>query len=430
MRSAPFPLDPALWAATAPPAPPTPALRESISTDVAIVGGGYLGLSCALHLAERGVRATVLEAHEPGWGASGRNGGQVIPGLKHDPDEVIAMFGPERGEALTAFAGSTADVVFDLIARHRMDVPHVRAGWLQGAHTDATLDVARRRAEQWAARGAPVEITDAARTAAIMGVETYRGGWVDQRAGAIQPLAYARGLARAALAAGAAIHGGTRVERLVQDGPRWHLDTVAGPRVTADRVVLATNAYVGDLWPGMRQTLVPMNSFLIATAPLSDNVRRTILPEGHVSSDTRKLLLYLRLDADGRLLVGGRGYFTEPSGPASWAHLDRALAKLFPQATGTPITHRWCGRLAVTTDYLPHLHEPAPGLLIDAGCQGRGVALQSALGRAIATYIATQDADALPLPVTPLRGIPFHRFHQAYVSALVAWYRVLDRFGA
>jgi glycine/D-amino acid oxidase-like deaminating enzyme len=429
MRTAPFPLQPALWAATAGPAPATPALAESISTDVAIVGGGYLGLSCALHLAERGVRATVLEAHEPGWGASGRNGGQVIPGLKHDPDALVAMLGRERGETLTAFAGATADLVFDLIARHRMDVPHVRAGWLQGAHTDAALDVARRRAEQWAARGAPVEITDAARTASIMGIDTYRGGWVDKRAGAIQPLAFARGLARAALTAGAAIHGGTRIARLAQDGVAWHLDTEAGPRVTADRVVLATNAYVGDLWPGMRQTMIPMNSFLIATAPLSDNIRRTILPEGHVSSDTRKLLLYLRLDAAGRLLVGGRGYFTEPTSPAAWAHLERALAKLFPQAAGAPIAHRWCGRLAVTTDSLPHLHEPAPGLLVDAGCQGRGVALQTALGRAIAAYIATGDDAALPLPVTPLRGVPFHRFHQAYVSALIAWYRLADRIG-
>jgi glycine/D-amino acid oxidase-like deaminating enzyme len=426
--SAPFPLAPALWAATAGPAPATPALAESISADVAIVGGGFLGLSCALHLAERGVRAVVLEAHEPGWGASGRNGGQVIPGLKHDPDELEAMFGREAGAALTTFAGATADVVFDLIARHGADVPHVRGGWLQGAHTDAALDQAKRRAEQWAARGAPVEITDAARTASIMGVETYKGGWVDKRAGAIQPLAFARALARAALAAGAAIHGDTRVTGLSQDGARWRLATAGGAIVTAERVVLATNAYVGELWPGIRQTIVPMNSFLIATQPLSDNVRRSILPEGHVSSDTRKLLLYIRLDAEGRLLVGGRGFFTEPRGPGAWAHLERALGALFPQAAATPIAHRWCGRLAVTTDYLPHLHAPAPGLLIDAGCQGRGVGLQTALGRAIAAHLAA--GDALPLPVTPIRGIPFHRFHQAYVSALITWYRLTDRLGA
>jgi glycine/D-amino acid oxidase-like deaminating enzyme len=200
--------------------------------------------------------------------------------------------------------------------------------------------------------------------------------------------------------------------------------------VTAPRVVLATNAYVGALWPGVRRTLIPMNSFLIATEPLSDNVRRTILPEGHVSSDTRRLLIYTRLDPAGRLLIGGRGYFGEPSGPGAWAHLERALAAIYPRAAATPVAFRWCGRLAVTRDYLPHLHEPAPGLLIDAGCQGRGVGLQTAMGRAIADYIATGDPAALPLPVSPIRAIPFHGLHQAYVAALIAWYRLLDSAAA
>ncbi|MGH7125234.1 MAG: NAD(P)/FAD-dependent oxidoreductase, partial [Stellaceae bacterium] len=125
----PFPLSPALWAATSSPAPPTPPLEESISADVCIVGGGFAGLSTALHLAERGIRAVVLEAYEPGWGASGRNGGQVIPGLKYDPDEIVGLYGAERGERLIEFVGGTADVVFDLIEKHSMDVPRLRKGW-------------------------------------------------------------------------------------------------------------------------------------------------------------------------------------------------------------------------------------------------------------------------------------------------------------
>src|SRR5581483_4485222 len=139
----PFPLEPALWSATAPAAVPTPSLSESIATDVCIIGGGYAGLSSALHLAERGVRVVVLEANEPGYGGSGRNGGQVIPGLKYDPDDLAAMFPGERGERLVAFAGSTADAVFDLSGKHRMAVPHVRNGWLQGAHTRAAIDETR-----------------------------------------------------------------------------------------------------------------------------------------------------------------------------------------------------------------------------------------------------------------------------------------------
>src|SRR5215468_1931047 len=133
----PFPLDRALWAATAPPAPPTPPLETSARADVCVIGAGYAGLSTALVLAERGVQTIVLEACEPGWGGSGRNGGQVIPGLKYDPDELEAMFGPARGPCLVDFAGRAADTVFDLIARHRMEVPHARSGWIQGAHSRA-----------------------------------------------------------------------------------------------------------------------------------------------------------------------------------------------------------------------------------------------------------------------------------------------------
>ncbi|MFL5139208.1 MAG: NAD(P)/FAD-dependent oxidoreductase, partial [Microvirga sp.] len=211
----PFPLEPSLWAATAPPAAPTPPLEQSSSADVCVIGAGYAGLSTALHLAERGVEAVVLEAHEPGWGGSGRNGGQVIPGLKYDPYELVEKF-PERGEELVAFAGSTADAVFDLIARHKMDVPHLRAGWIQGAHTPDAIEAVRERAEQWAKRGAPAEFLDKAATERHLGTAQYGASWLDRRGGAIQPLAYARGLAKAALKAGAAIHGGSRVTALAR----------------------------------------------------------------------------------------------------------------------------------------------------------------------------------------------------------------------
>src|SRR5436190_15156947 len=188
----PFPVEPSLWAATAAAAAATPALRESVTADVCIVGAGYAGLSTALHLAERGAKTVVLEAKEPGYGGSGRNGGQVIPGLKYDPDDLEAMFGPERGTKLVAFAGSTADATFDLIARHRMDVPHVRNGWIQGAHSRASVDETRRRAEQWARRGAPAQWLDKIETDRHLGTTQYLASWIDRRGGAVQPLAHAR----------------------------------------------------------------------------------------------------------------------------------------------------------------------------------------------------------------------------------------------
>ena len=426
MPQAPFPLSPSLWAATAPPPPATEPLEASAQADVLVIGGGYAGLSTALHLAERGVRVMVLEAREIGFGGSGRNGGQVIPGLKYDPDALISLFGAERGERLVRFAGSTADSVFNLIERHAMDVPHVRKGWIQGAHTAGALQLAHGRAAQWARLGADVQPLDRAQVARLIGTDRYLGGWVDRRAGAIQPLSYARGLARAALDAGAIIHTDSPVAGLARAAGKWTATTARGPSVTADRVVMCTNAYGGDLLPRLKTSIIDANTFQVATRPLPEAVRAGIFPEGHVTSDTRNLLLYFRLDHQGRLLMGGRGPFREPKGQQDWAHLERVMLKLFPQVAGVPFEYRWCGRVAVTRDYLPHLHEPEPGLLVDIGCQGRGVGLQTSMGRAMAQFVATGDANALPVPLTPVVPFPLYGLRRLYVNAVVTWYRMTD----
>jgi glycine/D-amino acid oxidase-like deaminating enzyme len=423
---APFPLAPSLWSATAPPPPATPALPAPARADVCIVGAGYCGLSAALHLAEQGADVVVLEAREPGWGGSGRNGGQVIPGLKYDPDELQAKFGAEAARPLIDFAGKTADVVFDLIGRLAMDVPHVRAGWIQAAHSNASLGDARRRAEQWIARGADARALDRHEIAGKLGTSAYLGGWLDSRGGAIQPLAFARGLARAALAAGARIFGQTRATRLTPSGKRWRIETEQGVDVDAGRVLVAANGYADDLVSGLPKTIIAVNSFQIATAPLGDELRQRILPDGHVASDTRKLLLYFRLDPEGRLLMGGRGALGEPTGPSDWAHLERVLGKLFPAVAGARIAYRWGGRVAITRDYLPHLHEPAPGLIVDIGCMGRGVGLQTSLGQALANYLGSGRASDLPLPIAPMKPIPFHALNRLFLAALIAWRRATD----
>ncbi|MFZ3120677.1 MAG: FAD-binding oxidoreductase, partial [Variovorax sp.] len=378
--------------------------------------------------AERGVRVVVLEARDIGFGGSGRNGGQVIPGFKYDPSEMIAMFGAEKGQRLVDFAGSTADAVFDLIDKHRMDVPHVRRGWIQGSHTSDALKLAERRARDWGAQGVATQLLDRAETARLLGTDKYFGGWVDPRGGGVQPLSYARGLARAAIAAGVVIHTASPVTQLAQAGGKWHVTTKQGAKVVAERVVLATNGYTDDLWPQLRKSIINANSFQVATEPLPESVRRSILPEGHVSSDARNLLLYYRIDHTGRLLMGGRGTFREPDPgqPGDWSHLEHVVAKLFPQAAGVPIAYRWCGHVAITRDYMPHLHEPAPGLLIDIGCQGRGVGLQTRMGQALAEYIATGNHQALPVAPSSIKPFPLYGLRRLYVSAVIGWYRMTD----
>jgi glycine/D-amino acid oxidase-like deaminating enzyme len=422
-------IPPSLWTATVEePAPAAPPLDGDVHANVAVIGAGYTGLSTALHAAERGMRPIVLDAEEPGWGASGRNGGQVIPGLKQDPEELEQLFGRERGAALVKFAGGTADLVFDLIERHRIACKPVRAGWIQPAHRPELLPPLLRRAEQWAQRGAQVEVLDAKACAERIGTAGYHGGWIDKRAGGIQPLGYARGLARAAAAAGARLHGSTPALRLTRQGDRWRIETPRGA-VLAGRVVLATNAYTDALWPGLQRTVVPVHGFQVATRPLSDNIAKSILPARSVLSDTRRVAIYYRVDPDGRLLMGGRGRFREPTGPDDFALLQRAIRGLFPQAAEAPIEHRWFGRVAITTDHLPHLHEPAPGVLAGLGYNGRGIGMATAMGTLLARRLAGEELEALPLPAQPVRPIPLHGFHRLGVAATIAYYRLRDRFG-
>ncbi len=422
------PLPPSLWTATAPAAPPTPALQASIATDVLVIGGGYTGLSTALHLAERGTGVTVLEANDPGWGASGRNGGQVNPTLKHDPDELVRMLGAARAEPLIDVVSRSADLVFDLIDRHGIDCQPVRAGWLQLSYSDKAVPAMHARAHQWARRGVRVELLDRAAVARRVGTEAFAGGWLDGRAGAIQPLAYARGLVHAAQQAGASVHGHTAVTALERQGSTWVASTGTGAQVRAQRVVIATNGYTGALWPGLAQTVLSANSFIVATRPLKPADAQAILARGETASTSQRLLLYFRKDAAGRLLMGGRGFFTEPRGPQDFAHLERSLELLFPQLGRLDYEYRWAGRIAITRDFMPHIHEPAPGMTMALGCNGRGIALCTSLGQHIAARL-TDSSHAFPYPVSPIVPIPLHGLQRFYIAAGVAWYSLLDKLG-
>ena len=421
-----FPLQPSLWATTAVPAPPTVALTDNAQADVVVIGGGFCGLSTALHLAESGANVALLEAREIGFGASGRNGGQVIPGLKFDPEDLMAKFGAADGERIISFASQTADVVFELIAKHQLNVPHLRKGWVQGAHNTKTLKLAESRVRQWRDLGAPVRLLDQQQICDMLGTNIYLGGWIDERAGAVQPLSYARELARAAISLGAKVFTDSPVTALSKQSTGWQVKTASGAMITTDQVVICTNGYSEGLWPNLQKTVVDAVSYLVATEPLPDHLRSEIAAGGQVCSDARNLLVYFRQDHTGRFLIGGRGPYREPKGEKDWALLESIMLRMFPQLKGVPLDHRWCGRVAVTRDFLPHIHCPAPGMLIDIGCMGRGVGLQSSIGRAMARHITHPGTHALPFKPSAIEPLPMHALRGLYVNAMIAWYRLKD----
>jgi glycine/D-amino acid oxidase-like deaminating enzyme len=392
---------------------------------VAVIGAGYTGLSAALRLGEAGRDVVVLDAMELGDGASGRNGGQVIPGLKYDPDTLEAMYPGDQGADLVATVASGPDLVFEFIRKHGIDCDAVRSGWLQLATSESALGPIATRVRQWRARGAAVEMLNDADVARLTGSQRYYGGLIDRRGGTVQPLAYLRGLARAAQRAGVRLFtqsAATHIERL---GGEWRIHT-AGGSVACRQVVYATNAYSDQFVEPLQRTVVAVPSLQVATAPLPPDLRRSILPEGQSVSDTWRLLRYFRLDAQGRLIMGSRGVFGDVP-PARAARLHyRAVREIYPQLSGISFDYHWSGFVAMTPDHLPHLHEVAPGIVAGLGYNGRGVAMATMMGTLLARRLLGEDAQELGFPVTPVRPMTLHRFSRFGARATIQYLRALD----
>jgi glycine/D-amino acid oxidase-like deaminating enzyme len=421
-------LAPSLYAETAPPASPTPPLEDDADCSVAVVGAGYTGLSAALHLAEHGVDVAVLEAAEPGWGASGRNGGQVNPGLKDDPDAVEARFGPDLGGRMVETSYAAPELVFELVARHGIDCAAQRSGAIRAAYAARHIPAIRESHSQCARRGMPVELLEGEALRRATGSDRYVMAMLDRRGGQLEPLAYVRGLATAALRAGARLHGGTRATGLARQGDGWVVQTPRG-RLRARQVVLATNGYTDDLWPGLRQSIVPVFSAIAASEPMPEALAEVVLPQRSSLYEVGRITVYARVDAAGRLLVGGRSVQREVTRAADLRYLSDYAARVWPGTAVLRWTHGWAGRLAITTDHYPHLHEPAPGLLAALGYNGRGVAMATMMGRQLARRVLGAAPAELDMPVTPIAPIPLHRFWRLGVEARIAWGRVQDRFG-
>ncbi|WP_294642597.1 FAD-binding oxidoreductase [uncultured Aureimonas sp.] len=411
-----------LWEASAPPAPATHALADERVVDVAVIGGGFTGCSAALHLAEGGASVAVLEAEEIGFGGSGRNVGLVNAGMWVMPDDLPGELGDVHGERLLQLLGEAPRVVFELVERHAIPCEAERQGTLHCAVGPKGLDEVRERERQWKARGAPVRLLDAAETAAKVGTTAYAGALLDERAGTIQPLAYVRGLARAAIAAGADIFTASPVVSATDEGALWRLATPNGA-VRAKSVVVATDAYAKGVFPEIRGEQVHLPYFNMATPPLGDNVRHSILPERQGAWDTREILSSFRFDQASRLVFGSVGALR---GGGQAVHRDwgrRALARLFPQIAGVDFEYRWYGQIGMTGNSLPRFHRLGRDVVAFSGYNGRGIAPGTVFGRCLARLLLGEIGEAdLPLPVTDPLPAPRRTLREAYyeVGAQVA----------
>ena len=418
---------PTLWHAVTPPERARPAPRGSFDCDLLVIGGGFTGLSTALHAAEAGLGVILLEAHRIAWGATGRNAGFVVPNFaKVDPDAILARFGPERGERLVAFAGGSADVVFGLIRQHGIACDAVQNGWIQPAPTAATLARTAARARAWAARGRPVAALDADEVARLTGMQGYLGGWIDRSGGTLNPVAYARGLARAAEGQGAQVFEAAAVTALHAVPGGWQAATESAT-VTARQVVLATNAHAGSLVPGLAESFFPLRVFQIATEPLVPEVRARLLPGGQGVSDSRRNLFSFRFDAARRLITGGMHIV----GPGAASRVPRAIHRRMARLLDLPdlpqIAYAWSGQAAVMPDFLPRVFAIAPGLVAGTACNGRGIAMSTMLGRALADWAGGMPVAVLPVPVGPLAPIRAHALMRHAPNALLPLSMLRDR---
>ena len=428
MHPTALPHAPSYYAATAHPAPPRPALTGDTSADVCVIGAGYTGLSTALHLAKKGRSVVVLEANRVGWGASGRNGGQLHSGQRRDQETLEKWYGEARARVLFDLAEEAKRTVKELIATHAIDCDW-RDGLIHAVHKKAWLSDAEAEVEHLVSRyGYPgTSLLDAAQLSAAIGTDVYHGGWRDGTAGHLHPLNYALGLARVAEEAGVRIHEASRVTEISPPrGGATRVATMTGA-VTAPDVVVAANGYLDGLDREIDSRVMPIRNYVAATAPLGDLAER-LIPGREAVADSRFVVHYWRLSADGRLIFGG-GETYGRSDPKDVAGFVRShMAKIYPGLADVPIDFAWGGTLAVTMNRMPFFRRLRPGLYTAAGYSGHGVAIASFAGKLLAEAIDGDTArfdvmSAIPAPRFP--GGPLFRTPTLILA--MSWFALRDR---
>ncbi|NIZ12564.1 FAD-binding oxidoreductase [Phaeobacter sp. HF9A] len=407
-----------LWRASDHGALEVPALSEDLQTDLVVIGGGFTGCSAALEAATSGANVVLLEAQTIGHGGSGRNVGLVNAGLWLPPEVIKKQIGDGPGTRLINALSVAPDEVYRLIEAHNIDCEATRNGTLHLAHAPKGVEDLQERFRQGNASGAPLQLLDREETIRRTGSQAFFGALFDPRAGAIQPLGYCRGLARAALSAGARVFERSAVTKISHSDEGWHVQS-NGRRIRARHLLLATNGYIGALSGAPKPAFVPFHYCQFATAPLSDAQRARILPGGEGCWDTALVMSSLRIDRAGRVIVGGVGNLNAPGAAIHRNWAARKLAQIYPELAGVPFEHEWEGTIAMTSDHLPKVVEIGPDALSVFGYSGRGIGPGTVFGKRAARALLFGEVDALPLDIVP-----------AYAESLRAPRAAYYEFGA
>ena len=430
--TAPFPDISSLWQETAVPRPGLASLSGGQSCDVAIIGGGYTGLSAARYLAQRGLAPVVLEASRIGWGASGRNGGVVSGKFRLSFADIAAGHGVDTARRMHDLGIEAIDQVAELVAAYAIPGADYRpTGSLRCAHNAVTL-AGLQREVAWL-RGTlgdhACSILSADQMAEETGSRDFVGGMLNSHGGVIHPLNFALGLAAGLQAEGITIHEGSPVTALRREGAGVVLETPGGT-LRARQVVIATNSY-SDITPAtaaVRKTIIPFRSAMIATEPLAGTAAAGLLAQGRSYTETRRMMRWFRKAGD-RLLYGGRGAFGKADSDAAFAALEQAMRRQFPELAGVGVSHRWSGLVAMTMDSLPHLGRLDDRVVFAMGYNGTGVALASNMGRHVAALVAGESPDLGLITRLPLKPVPFYPIREPAVRLVAGWYQFLDAIG-
>jgi glycine/D-amino acid oxidase-like deaminating enzyme len=418
-----------LWAAATPPGPDLPELVGTAEADVIVIGGGFTGLSTALHLRDAGVDVAIVEAMEPGWGASGRNNGQVIPTLSRpDPDDIVAKHSA-AGERFVALLRDSASTLFDIARRYQIQAEQEQAGWVQPVHSPGRIRIAERRVRQWSKFGAPVELLSRDQTRQMLGSDAWFGGFWNSSGGHINPLALSRGLARAVLEQGGRIYARSPAISFERQNGRWIVRTKKA-QIRGRALILATNAYTGEfsksLMPAIAHEVMPVLSWQMATQPLSETARSTIIPGRQAMSDTHGELYFARYDARNRLVTGGAVIGPGNKPERLKINVAARLQRLWPQIGPVEFDYVWNGYVGMTTDFLPRIHRLGPDAYGWTGCNGRAVALSIALGDELSKAVRGIPEKDLALPFSDPVPIVAHGLLRRLAPLMLMVYRRRD----